>query len=150
MFLAAGQCTDAYVFASVCDSSALAPHRMRRTRQYPSEPIRPRSRDTHRSHLGNQSRVAWIWTYRPRVAWIWTYGSRVAWISGTSSREDVLWDIRPQMGMIFRVPAVCVNCVDCAAEFPRKHGGAPAAFGHPLKFGFPMHDRFPLKDVFVV
>ena len=33
------------------------------------------------------------------------------------------------MRMIFRVPAVCVNCVDCAAEFSREHGGAPASLG---------------------
>ena len=54
------------------------------------------------------------------------------------------------MGMIFRVPAVCVNCVDCAAEFPREHGGAPASLGHPPKSGFPVHGLFPRKDLFVV
>ena len=37
------------------------------------------------------------------------FGPRVVWISETSSHEDVLGDIRPQMGMIFRTPRLSAS-----------------------------------------
>ena len=131
-----------------CES---APHRMRRTRQYPSEPTRPRSRNTHRNILGNRPRVAWFRTYRPRVAWLQTYRPRVAWISGTSSHEDVLGDIRPQMGMIFRTPRLSASTASTAPL--RSHGNSVAHQPHLdilRKLAFPMHGWFPRKDFFVV